>query len=168
MLNHSEKIRNCSMHTTNAFVWGFPGCVCARAYTISLLFFVFSQTWFDRLFINRIHAPRLVSRTPHGTTVWHLVRTLLQGSLEGCPGHKLFRRCRDLPVRIMLIDHHCASCPRLLVMCRVPELQGQLREEALAREFEKQRADELQAQQDKEAAQNELVRACRSLPELAG
>ena len=53
-------------------------------------------------------------------------------------------------------------------MCRVPELQGQLREEALAREFEKQRADELQAQQDKEAAQNELVRACRSLPELAG
>ncbi len=41
---------------------------------------------------------------------------------------------------------------------RVPELQGQLREEALAREFEKQRADELQAQQDKEAAQNELVR----------
>ena len=113
MLNHSEKIRNCSMHTTNAFVWGFPGCVCARAYTISLLFFVFSQTWFDLLFINRIHAPRLVSRTPHGTTVWHLVRTLLQGSLEGCPGHKLFRRCRDLPVRMVLIDHHCASCPRL-------------------------------------------------------
>lgn len=56
----------------------------------------------------------------------------------------------------------------VFVMCRVPELQGQLREEALAREFEKQRADELQAQQDKEAAQNELVRACRSLPELAG
>lgn len=51
--------------------------------------------------------------------------------------------------------HLLPSHPRVH---RVPELQGQLREEALAREFEKQRADELQAQQDKEAAQNELVR----------
>lgn len=34
-----------------------------------------------------------------------------------------------------------------------------MREEVEARALEKQRADELQAQQDREAAQNELVRA---------
>lgn len=39
----------------------------------------------------------------------------------------------------------------------MPGLEGQLREEVEARELEKKRADELQAQQDREAAQNELV-----------
>ena len=38
-------------------------------------------------------------------------------------------------------------------------MQSPLSEEALAREYEKQRADEFQAQQDKDAAQKELVRA---------
>lgn len=53
----------------------------------------------------------------------------------------------------------CADSLLLVrVTCyRVPGLEGQLREEAEARELEKLRADELQAQQDKEAAQNELV-----------
>ncbi|CAM9243565.1 unnamed protein product, partial [Hapterophycus canaliculatus] len=41
---------------------------------------------------------------------------------------------------------------------RVPELQGELQEVTEAKEREKQRADELQAIQDKEAAQTELVK----------
>lgn len=43
-------------------------------------------------------------------------------------------------------------------------MEGQLREEVEARELERKRADELQAQQDKEVAQNELVRAGPSRP----
>lgn len=56
--------------------------------------------------------------------------------------------------------------PAILIatFCRVPGLEGQLREEVEARELERKRADELQAQQDKEVAQNELVRAGPSRP----